>query len=345
MKTQSLPRIGVLGLVSLLCLLLVYQALSLPRSSSSRLHARDLVVPVIPELGPDQNLTVRAVRYGHLAERALDFETAVNKGNGLYCKCKARWQLSDESSWTTTEELERYYSEESYGIEPGNKAASAEWLEEALTAKGLPTIMSSNNGKDGNLVAEYWVQEKDWMTEVIAGGHTTRTTYDATYGFFMNVMSPKAGLIIAENNRSPAAMSSGQHCPLEKWSDVVWLSYAALARSTGSSVGNLKYLVRTHIVNPETKSVLKIVCGGPCPAWPGETFDINQKKKGGTLINQNGLALLGTPNGGGAAWLLINHKQQLGNKTPVSVIAWTTEGEDEKGNPEPWYHMIFQFSS
>ncbi|KAJ5810577.1 uncharacterized protein N7503_002795 [Penicillium pulvis] len=154
-------------------------------------------------------------------------------------------------------------------------------------------------------------------------------------------MSPAAGLVIAENNHNPASMSGGRSPPLSNWSDVVYINWATLAKSTGNSVGNLKYLIRTHIVNPDTLNILKTVCGGPCPAWPGMSFDINQKKKGGVLVNQNGLALLGTPNGGGAAWLLINHKQQLGvRKAPVSVTAWTTPGTDED-----WYHMVFQSST
>lgn len=141
-------------------------------------------------------------------------------------------------------------------------------------------------------------------------------------------------------------MSGGRVSPLNIWSDVVYLNWATLARATGNSVANLKYPVRLHIINLDTKAILQIACGGPCPAWPGKTFDINQKKSKGVLIHQNGLALLGTPNGSGAAWLLINHKQQLGEKkAPVSVIAWTTVGRDDDGNDEDWYHMIFQFST
>ncbi|PTU21961.1 hypothetical protein P175DRAFT_0436220, partial [Aspergillus ochraceoroseus IBT 24754] len=132
---------------------------------------------------------------------------------------------------------------------------------------------------------------------------------------------------------------------ISKWSDVVYINWATLAKSTRTPVSKLKYLVRTHIVNPDTLNILKIVCGGPCPAWPGKSFDINQKKRGGVLLNQNGLALLGTPNGGGGAWLLINHKGSLGKKYPVSVTAWTTTGKDNEGNDEDWYHMIFQFST
>ncbi|GLA27018.1 hypothetical protein CBS147346_9370 [Aspergillus niger] len=344
MKAQLLPRIGFLGLVGLLCLLLVHQTLQgLPDTGPSRIHARDLVVPVTPEVSLDNNLTARAVS-GHLATRALDFQTAVNKGNGLYCRCKAKWQLSDESPWTNINELEDYYSRQSYGKVAGSEPQSMVSLRGALTAMGLPTVISSNNGKDGKLVPQMWAQTLEWVTEVVAGGRTTRTNHERTDGFYVNVMSPTAGLIIAEQNESPVSFS-GRHCPIEKWSDVVWLNYAALAKSTGSSVTKLKYVIRTHIVNPDTKNVLEVVCGGPCPSWPGTTFDINQKKKGGVLENQNGLALLGTPNGGGAAWLLINHKQQLSRKMPVSVTAWTTSGLDAKGNPEPWYHMMFQFST
>ncbi|KAJ5175657.1 uncharacterized protein N7482_001534 [Penicillium canariense] len=338
MGSQPLLRLGFLGLIGLLCLLLVHQTLHVTDSSPSRNHARDLVASATPRVWQGQNLTISVSSSRGLAARALDFETAVQKGNGLYCKCRAKWQLSDESAWTTIDELENYWESHAYGENAGTEPDSVAWLKEALTAKGLPTVLSSNNGKDGNLVGQFWVQEKPWTTEVNANGKETD-------GFYINPMSPIAGLVIAENNRSPADMSGGRTCPISKWSDVVWLSYAALARSTGSSVANLKYLVRTHIINADTLSVMKTVCGGPCPAWPGMVFDINQKKSGGVLINQNGLALLGTPNGGGAAWLLINHKQQLGKKTPISVTAWTTSGLDENGNDEPWFHMIFQFSS
>ena len=174
-----------------------------------------------------------------------------------------------------------------------------------------------------------------------------------TSGFYTNHMSPKAGLIIAENNWSPYAME-GRHCPLEKWSDVVWLDYAATARSIGTSPAGLKYVIRGHIVNADTLSIMRAVCGGSCPSWPGKVFDINQKpgrepdptnpqKK--LPLNINGLALLGNPNGGGVAWVLINHKSQLGRKTPVSVTAWTTSGSDANGNPELWSHLMFQFST
>lgn len=54
----------------------------------------------------------------------------------------------------------------------------------------------------------------------------------------------------------------------------------------------------------------------------------------------------GSAGGGGAAWLLINHKQQLGvRKAPMSLITWTTPGTDENGDEENWYHMVFQFST
>ncbi|RAK84825.1 hypothetical protein BO79DRAFT_274163 [Aspergillus costaricaensis CBS 115574] len=222
MKAQFLPRIGFLGPVCLLCLLLAHQTLeSLPDTGPSRIHARDLVVPVTPEVWPDNNLTARAVA-GYLATRALDFETAVNKGNGLYCRCKAKWQLSDESPWTNINELEDYYTRRPYGKGAGKEPDSMASLGEALSAMGLPTVISSNNGKDGNLVPQIWSQSEDWETEVVAGGRTTRADHEATQAFYINVMSPTSGLIIAENNESPVSIS-GRHCPVENWSDIVWL--------------------------------------------------------------------------------------------------------------------------
>ncbi|KAJ5565315.1 hypothetical protein N7513_001557 [Penicillium frequentans] len=343
MPSLVLPRIAFLGLVGLLGLLLVHRTFQVASGSLGRIHARDLGVSPAAQGWEDQNLTALTVSPRDLAIRAdlLSFDTAVNKGNGLFCKCKAKWQLEFESDWILQDELERYWSEQQYARNHDTLVDSSVWLQEALTGLGLPYERSSNNGNDGKLVPQFWLQNVEWETEVSVNGAVTRTEQEATDGFYINIMSPAAGLIIAENNQNPAIMSGGRSPPLSKWSDVVFINWATLARSTGSSVGNLKYLIRTHIVNLDTLNILKIVCGGPCPAWPGTSFDINQKKKSGVLINQNGLALLGTPNGGGAAWLLINHKQQLGaRKAPVSVTAWTTPGTDKD-----WYHMVFQFST
>ncbi|KAJ5632141.1 hypothetical protein N7490_008480 [Penicillium lividum] len=343
MPSLVLHRIAFLGLLGLLGLLLVHRTFQVASGSLGRIHARDLGVSLAAQGWEDQNLTALAVSPRDLAirETLLSFDTAVNKGSGLYCKCKAKWQLEFESDWILQNELERYWTQQKYPRDSDNLVDSSVWLQEALTGLGLPYERSSNNGKDGNLVAEFWAQNVGWETKKVSvNGAVTRTMHDATDGFYINIMSPAAGLIIAENNQNPLIMS-GRNCPLSKWSDVVFINWATLAKSTGNSVGNLKYIIRTHIANLDTLNILKIVCGGPCPAWPGTSFDINQKKKSGVLINQNGLALLGTPNGGGAAWILINHKQQLGaRKAPVSVTVWTTPGTDED-----WHHMVFQFST
>lgn len=58
------------------------------------------------------------------------------------------------------------------------------------------------------------------------------------------------------------------------------------------------------------------------------TFTISNLKSKGAYKDKIGLALLGTPNGGGTAYLLINYKTQLGvTKRPISVTVWKTVGD------------------
>ncbi|KKK13069.1 hypothetical protein AOCH_007048, partial [Aspergillus ochraceoroseus] len=218
MASPALLRVGFLCLVGLLCLLLVYQSFQVASSSHSRIHARDLEVSATAETWEDRNLTVSVASYRGLAARAdlLNFETAVKKGSGLYCRCKAKWELSDDSDWATKSQLEDYWEKKPYKVDPAsNVPTSAGWLKEALTGLNLPYQMSSGgDGKDGKLVGEIWFQSEDWTTELIANGKVTRTTHEATHGYYINVMSPQAGLIIAELNFSPAYMSGGQSPPL-----------------------------------------------------------------------------------------------------------------------------------
>lgn len=176
MTSLPLLRIPILALAGLLGLLLVHQTLWAQNRSQSRIHPRDIVVSTPSQGWKARNLTISAVTSPKsLAARALTFDTAVQKGSGLYCKCKAKWQLSFESDWTSQDELERYWSEEIYGMGGDTMPASGESLQKALSALGLPYELSSTDGRDGKLVPQYWVQGKPWETVVNTNGAVTRT--------------------------------------------------------------------------------------------------------------------------------------------------------------------------
>lgn len=176
MTSFPLLRIANLALAGLLGLLLVHQTLRAQDKSQSRIHARDIVVSTPSQGWQARNLTIPAITSSRsLATRALTFDIAVQKGSGLYCKCKARWQLSFESDWTSQDELERYWSEAPYDMGADPMPASGGPLQEALSGLGLPYELTSNNGRDGKLVPQYWVQNREWVTEVNTNGVVTRT--------------------------------------------------------------------------------------------------------------------------------------------------------------------------
>ena len=59
--------------------------------------------------------------------------------------------------------------------------------------------------------------------------------------------------------------------------------------------------------------------------WPGISFDIERKEA---------KAILGTPNGKGVAWLLAQHRAQLGEKTVKKVtLVYVPGPEPKRRNP------------
>ncbi|KAJ5474130.1 hypothetical protein N7475_003696 [Penicillium sp. IBT 31633x] len=119
--------------------------------------------------------------------------------------------------------------------------------------------------------------------------------------------------------------------PLKNLSDVLFIEWQSL----GGDIQNLKYFFRLHIKNLITQARIKDAVGPVVPRWPGRTFKMEDKKD----KDKKGLALLGTPNGIGVAYFLIQHKKQLGVRAPFQVTVWSTpsliEGEED------YFHILF----
>ncbi|KAJ5901621.1 hypothetical protein N7495_002149 [Penicillium taxi] len=134
-------------------------------------------------------------------------------------------------------------------------------------------------------------------------------------GEYNNIYDVETGTIVADNTNSPEYAAS--ICPvdnlvkLRKWSDVTYLEWQNLCNKAGTSVDSLKYLIRSLIQNQLTASIIAQALGeeSDFDEWKnyedGVTFEHGSEK-----FN----ALLGTPNGSGSAWILIQHKSQLGLK-------------------------------
>lgn len=96
--------------------------------------------------------------------------------------------------------------------------------------------------------------------------------------------------------------------PLNRWSDVTWTLWKQKA---GDGAKDLRYIARSFITNPETKSVMSYIYdkhgGDNAKAFPGLEFGMNTPE---------GRALLGTPNGIGTARILIDRATELGRREP-----------------------------
>ena len=62
------------------------------------------------------------------------------------------------------------------------------------------------------------------------------------------------------------------------------------------------------------------------------------------MSTEEGQAILGTPNGSGVAYFLIDHKPELGVRVPTKVTVFKTIGRDENGQPEDWVHFMFSIA-
>ncbi|KAL9580665.1 MAG: hypothetical protein Q9212_004353 [Teloschistes hypoglaucus] len=123
--------------------------------------------------------------------------------------------------------------------------------------------------------------------------------------------------------------------PLNRFSDMAWYLWSdilarpstagpvdALAANNGKAAndpGRLRHIGHDLVRNPDTESIMFQIIrdrsGGASneAAWPGHTFSMEEPE---------GLALLGTPNAVGTAWMLIHRTAALGRREP-RVRIWT----------------------
>ncbi|KAJ4378190.1 hypothetical protein N0V83_001024 [Neocucurbitaria cava] len=150
------------------------------------------------------------------------------------------------------------------------------------------------------------------------------TWYSWARALFVQYIDADAGIIVALNNESPS--ETAHHCGLQGvpspdlrfWSDVAYLQWSLRASDTS----DLKYVLRHNVVNEFTRSILNIITLKNqilIEEWPGRTYDVT---------SEEGQTLLGTPNGSGVAFLLIQHKKQLGHKAVGKITVFRVGWEN-----------------
>ena len=119
---------------------------------------------------------------------------------------------------------------------------------------------------------------------------------------YNGIYSPRNGIVAAYHTHKYGAE------PLF-WADIAFALWVGIATMVGGNAKNLRYIARGWICNDFTVSIMETAIAGDRTRLvvfkPGdETF----------------LALLGTPNGVGGVYLLMQHKQALGLKTISRVV-------------------------
>lgn len=136
----------------------------------------------------------------------------------------------------------------------------------------------------------------------------------------------KGGTIFARSLKSPKANAGSdeetmRNLPdLQHWSDVTFLMWQKF--SDPISLKGLKRIVHCGIHNPDTENTIEKVIGSSKANYPGHIYT--------RADGDNFAALLRTPNGLGTAYLVAQHRDQLGEKKVQSIQAYEEAlgGED-----------------
>lgn len=224
-----------------------------------------------------------------------------NLRRGVLLRCKIHTDAASEpqSQWVNYKSL-WYYGWEDEELDEDENFGDR--MGEILKALDCPADLSAN-------------QQRFLAHRFDSDDHGQ--DYPATNAVYHNRFNVECGAIIAELNNGPAAAVRDQPdfplIPLRQYSDVIFLEWQEMARD---NVKNLKYVIRSSIINQETKAVLRYIFAkrrvqlGP---WPGLHIETS---------HEDAWAIMGTPNGRGVAWMLIQHKVQLGLKYISGVTVW-----------------------
>lgn len=140
---------------------------------------------------------------------------------------------------------------------------------------------------------------------------------------FEQVVNAKDGVLVAYENLSPleanrlAGRGDFDVPELRFWSDVAFLQW----KSKSTKDSELKYVLRYNVLNIHAESILTsihLANNTETMPWPGICYD---------ATSLEGQALLGSPNGSGVAYMLIQHKQELGHKTIEKITVFRQGNE------------------
>ncbi|KAF2125415.1 hypothetical protein P153DRAFT_300080 [Dothidotthia symphoricarpi CBS 119687] len=265
----------------------------------------------------------------------LEFEAAVEKGQAMLRMLDSDGQIEeqcvvtsggqDQSIFDKPEDLPRH----GYVRRMPSRKFPIRKLREILRDLGANDQMEEDGGE---FVAIEHIHEEDCVFdgEEATGAYLSQVCnhLDGVLIAHANQCAPYAGILL-----DPPIMN---YPPLHHWSDIAYLQWLVSDPNPSTSPANIKYIVRCGIQNTATCSILSKIIHrqdrDTFDLWPGMTFDIN---------SEEGQAILGTPNGSGAAYLLAQHREQLRHKTIEKVTLFHAEDQTDTFR---WPSLLFWLS-
>ncbi|KAF7184944.1 hypothetical protein HII31_13756 [Pseudocercospora fuligena] len=259
----------------------------------------------------DWAAAAEAITVKPLSQLDKDCELPLNTGTNLDCMLTGTDADQWASKWTDESEIKDWGWEDRSDISGGYEPYD-------IAGMGLEKFFED---------LKISTDEEDWVNlfqqHSSASHDKTGKTYPATFARYSNPFNIKQGVLLAALNTSPKGINDQRAeedpplppilplPPLQNWSDLVFLAMQKYAKSIGklNDLKNLRHVVQHTVANKESIEILKNVIGKESleddDTFPAFEFTIDDPQTKATL---------GSPNGKGVAWLLGQHKHQLGNK-------------------------------
>ncbi|KAK5126561.1 hypothetical protein LTR85_009495 [Meristemomyces frigidus] len=247
-------------------------------------------------------------------------EASFTPGTGIWANIgQAEYTTYDQIGqygWTTHDDEKN--ADESTAVKP------------ALDAHNIPEVA------DISWTKVKWENDK----EVNVDGHS----YLPSEAYYINIFNPTHGAILAVDNHAPKDTAPDMHpadiTALYRWSDIAFLTWEHLTGTSQTQLRGLKYILGVNVINDDTMTCIQNFAPANdidnLPQWPGLTFD---------TTSVAGMTLLGSPNGAGIGWFLLQHKDKLGsNRHVIKITVWESATPEERDMLGPIPCMLFGIS-
>ncbi|KAK3712625.1 hypothetical protein LTR37_009068 [Vermiconidia calcicola] len=255
-------------------------------------------------------------------EVKADWEASLRKGCELYQLLQA--ETAAASKWTDWDDLKAYGYQRTENFQTLENPDIAAAVYRPVSAGGCGAPQESGPPQC-EVKWDHFSDSTVTYTHKEGEEGEEEKVYEKTFAYFHNNYYPDQGIIVAADNYGPVQRLKqvgktleGEILPLRQWSDIAFLEWQHLT-SAGEQRKGISFVIQSNVVNMRTKNVIFKALEdeglSPIPpAFPsGKEYSMDSKQ---------GKAILGTPNGGGVAWFLIQHKAELGHKTIESVVVF-----------------------